>query len=105
MKGIVFIKDNKIMNPTSNQIATADRIAVRFETQKNGDRNCVRHAAKTQHRTLCPVKAAAKIIQRLRKINASPDDFIYLYRDREGVNRQLTAQMTLQALREFVKFT
>jgi hypothetical protein len=105
LKGIIFIKNNKILPPTSKEIESADKVAVRFENQKNGERNCIRHAARTNKPTLCPVRAAAKIVRRLQNLKVNEDSFIYLFRDNEGNARELTAQMSLIALRTFIKHT
>jgi hypothetical protein len=103
LNGIIFIKDNKILPPSSNNIEVADKVAVRFEDQKNNDRNCIRHAARTNKPTLCPVRAAAKIVRRLQSLKADENSFIYLFRDNEGKTRELTAQISLIVLREFIK--
>jgi hypothetical protein len=74
----------------------------RFEDQKNSDRNCIRHASRTNKPTLCPVRAAANIVNRMRSIQAKQDDFIYLYKDNKGKIRELSDNLSLAALREFV---
>jgi len=102
LNGIIFIKDNKILPPTAININEADKVAVHFEDQKNSDQNCVRHASRTNMPTLCPVRAAANIVQRLQAIPAKQDDFIYPYKDKNGNVRELTETLSLVALREFI---
>jgi hypothetical protein len=103
LNGIIFIKDNKILPPKSNEIELADKVAVRFEDQKNSDRNCIRHAARTSKASLCPVRAAAKIVRRLQQMHAKENSSIYIFQDNNGRPRELTDNMSLIALREFIE--
>ena len=91
------------MQQDSPDLVSADKVSVHFENQKNGERNCIRHAARTHHDTLCPVRAGDKIIQRMRQMQANPDNSIYLYKDSAGNKRALLAEMSLMALCEFVE--
>jgi hypothetical protein len=102
LNGIIFIKENKILPPTAPNINEADKVAVHFEDQKNSDRNCIRHAAKTSRQNLCPVRAAAQIVRRLQALQAKQDDFIYLYKNNKGEIKELSDNMSLIALREYV---
>ena len=73
-----------------------------FEYQKRD----LRDDAVTQSRSgdplLCPVRAAAAIIQRLRQMGAKPSTFIYKYKNEKGRWRNLKSKTALTFLRDFI---
>ena len=61
----------------------------------------------TQSRTsdplVCPVRAAAEVIQRLLAEGATSDTHIYQYKDNRGRKKDLTGKVALAILRDYVK--
>ena len=81
---LVFRRKNKIVPHDDLHLDLADTVTVTFEYQKRD----LCDDAVTQSRSggplLCPVRAAAAIIQRLRQMGAKPSTFIYKYKNEKG---------------------
>ena len=67
LKNISFKKDGRLLNQDSQHISSADLILITFEFQKKNKRNKTVHMFKTNDNLLCPVKAWASTILRVRK--------------------------------------
>jgi hypothetical protein len=61
------------------QLASATRIALEFDKQKNGVRGELIGLSRSGHPTICPVMAALNRIRQLRRHNASPDTPLYSF--------------------------
>jgi len=76
LTNIVFKKDNRIL-PHSAPLAlleSADLVIVTFEFQKNDLRNYSVHMFGTSDAILCPVKATARTVKRVRSMPGSSDE-------------------------------
>jgi len=76
LKNIVFKKDNRII-PHSSPLAlleSADLVIIPFEFQKNELRNHSVHMFRTLDAILCPVKATARNVKRVRTMPGSSDN-------------------------------
>lgn len=62
IKNFRFFIKNIELDIRSNQISSASYVAVTFESQKNGDKNCtiIQHRSK---KSICPVKSWGKLIR------------------------------------------
>ena len=72
VKNFLFKARGKAVPLTSKNLATADMVMITFESQKNDWQSKSVHMFKTKDKVLCPVKAWARVIQRLM---ATIDDF------------------------------
>ena len=66
VKNIKFKKKGKCLNINSKNLEKADLVMITFEFQKNDWRSKSVHMFRTKDKLLCPVKAWAKVIERLR---------------------------------------
>ena len=66
LRNIQFKKDGKVLAHDSPHIALSNLVIITFEFQKNNQRNRTVHMFKTDDGTLCPVKAWAYTVQRIR---------------------------------------
>jgi hypothetical protein len=81
----------------------ADNVTITFEYQKRELRNDPITQARTNHPILCPVKAAATVIKRLRSFGATRDTEIYTYVDKKGKFCRLQNTISIKYLRAFIK--
>jgi hypothetical protein len=101
-KNFVFRKDNKIVPHEDPNLHLADAVTITFEFQKRDLRDDSITQSKSGDPYLCPVRAAATVIQRLLKIKPSPDAYVYTYADKHGKLWELTAKAALAHLRGFI---
>ena len=102
LRNLVFRRKNKIVPHDDPHLDLADTVTVTFEYQKRD----LRDDAVTQSRSgdplLCPVRAAAAVVQRLRQMGAKPTTFIYKYKNEKGRWRDLKSKTALTFLRDFI---
>ena len=69
--GVQFYLNGSYLDHTDPQLVQADFVSLTFEDQKNGEKmeTVTQHC--TGDRTLCPVKVAAAIVQRVWKLKGS----------------------------------
>ncbi len=103
VRNFVFRKNQRIMDHSDPNLECADTVTLTFEFQKRDQRDDAVTQSKTKDPILCPVKAAAALIQRLRAEGATPDTHIYRYKDNRGRMKDLTSTVGLAILRDFVK--
>lgn len=75
LRGVVFrATNNSIIAHTTGNLASAERVTLTFENQKNGTKNDRRTHQRTSDDLLCPVRRLASIVSRiLRKVpSAAP---------------------------------
>ena len=103
VRNFVFRKNQRIMDHSDPNLECADTVTLTFEFQKRDQRDDAVTQSKTKDAIMCPVKAAAALIQRLRAEGATPDTHIYRYKDNRGKMKDLTGTVGLAILRDFVK--
>ena len=104
LRNIVFRKNNRIIPHDDPRIAAADTVTLTYEYQKKDIRDDAVTQSRTDHALLCPVKAAAAVVHRLRSIGATPDTFIFTYLNKKGQRfKNLTSNAALTLLRSFMK--
>jgi hypothetical protein len=74
LRNMRFIKEGRVLDHDDPQLEYADFIAVTFEMQKKEDKNDTVHTARTGDPIMCPVRAAAKLVQRIRRYPKSNDN-------------------------------
>ena len=79
LRNIVFKKGSRILKHSSKSLGTADLVQIRFEFQKNDKRDIIIHMFKSGDTVLCPVKAWAHTVHRVRAINNSSELIYYAY--------------------------
>ena len=103
VRNFEFRKRNRILDHSDPNLASADTITLTFEFQKNENRDDPITQSSTNDPLMCPVRAAAAVIQRLRAEGATPDTHIYQYNDDRGRKKELTGTLALSILRTFIK--
>ena len=66
MRNIIFKGGGILLNHTNQHLDTADMVAITFEFQKNNIRNKTVHMFRTGDLVLCPVRAWAYTVRRIR---------------------------------------
>ena len=66
VKDVRFFHQSQLVPHSSNLIHTADVVAITFTSQKNEDRNNIINQFRTGDPILCPVKAWAAVVTRIR---------------------------------------
>jgi hypothetical protein len=102
VRNFVFRKHNKIVPHDDPDLALADNITITFEYQKRDLRDDSVTQSKSGDFFLCPVRAAATVIQRLQSIGCNKDTFVYTYADARGKHMSLTSTSALAHLRDFI---
>ena len=74
MGNIVFKKGNRLLKHDDPALSQADLVRVRFVFQKNDKRDVQIHMFKSGDDLLCPVKAWAMTVKRVRNIPSSSDN-------------------------------
>jgi hypothetical protein len=80
----------------------ADTITITFEYQKRDLRDDLVTQSRSGNHHLCPVRAAAAVVKRLRSFGAAPDAHIFKYADEKGRIKELTAKSALLHLRDYI---
>jgi hypothetical protein len=99
---MIFKKGHFVRHGSPN-IDLVDQVAILFENQKNGIKQEVWHAHLTNHPVLCPVKAAIKIVKRLRQTGATDRTPIHQYINSKQQVQTSSASQCLTMLRQFVE--
>jgi hypothetical protein len=76
-KSFTFIQNGKVLPHDSRYLSRVDSVSVTFEFQKRDDRNDVVAQCAIGDAVFCPVKVAARIVQRLAAMQASDETPIY----------------------------
>ena len=101
-KDITFIKNHRIIPHSSPDIATADAVSINFTIQKNAERDDVVTQSDNGDPIHSPVKAAARIIQRMEEDGLSDEDYIYTYKHK-GKRQYIDSPYALRQLRAFIR--
>jgi hypothetical protein len=102
LRNLVFRTKNKVVPHDDPNLHLADTISITFEYQKRDLRDDSVTQSKSGDAHLCPVRAAAAVVKRLRSFGAKPDAHIFTYADENGNVRELTAKAALMHLRDFI---
>ena len=102
LRNMIFRTKNRIVPHDDPNLKLADTITITFEYQKRDLRDDSVTQSRSGHPHLCPVRAAAAVVQRLRSLSATPDAFIYKYTDTKGRIKELTSNAALLHLRDFM---
>jgi hypothetical protein len=62
------------MSHDDSELDLADRLAITFEMQKKDDKNDTVHHEATRDQTMCPIKAAAKLVCQIRSYPNTNDE-------------------------------
>ncbi len=103
VRNFEFRKNQRILDHSDPNLESADTITLTFEYQKNAERDDPVTQSRTSDPLVCPVRAAAEVIQRLRAEGATSDTHIYQYKDNRGKKKDLTGKVALALLRDYVK--
>ncbi|WP_317202141.1 hypothetical protein, partial [Janthinobacterium sp.] len=103
LRNLIFRKDNRIVPHSDPNLPNADTITVVFEFQKRDLRDDAITQSKTSDPLMCPVKAAAAIVRRIRQFTPDNDTHVYAYQDSRGKLMRLNSQTALVHLRNFIK--
>ena len=103
-KNIKFKKKGKSMKLDSKNLESADMVMITFEFQKNDWRSKSVHMFCTKDKILCPVKAWAKVIKRLKNTvkNFNGDTEVCLFVSKEG-SIKITGDLVRSKLRSVVE--
>ena len=71
---ILFKKGNKIVQHSHPKLHTSDLVRIHFEMQKNDRRDVCIHMFKSGDEVLCPVRAWAATVKRVRQIEEANDE-------------------------------
>jgi len=74
LRNLRFIRDGKVMNHDDLELEQADCLAVTFEMQKKEDKNDTVHHKATRDAIMCPVRAGAELVRRIRSYANTSDD-------------------------------
>jgi hypothetical protein len=74
LQNIKFIKDGKVIDHEDDRLEYADCVAITFEMQKKEEKNDTVHHKSTNDYIMCPVRAAAQLVRRIRSYPTSNDD-------------------------------
>jgi hypothetical protein len=97
LAGIVFRdQDKRIVPHESPAIATAEYVSLTFEDQKNNEKNDTRSQRRTADRVLCPVRRAASLVARIRRLVSHPTTST-------TINTILVAGSTLALSQEYLR--
>jgi hypothetical protein len=100
--GVMLFRKGLFVSHNDKNLESCDQVAILFENQKNGLKNEIRYSHRTDHKVLCPVKAAIKIIKRLNNLKATDRTPIHNFKDSNNKVKVLNSALCLEALREFV---
>jgi hypothetical protein len=74
LRNLRFIRDGKVMSHDDPELDLADRLAITFEMQKKEEKNDTVHHEATRDQTMCPIKAAAELVRRIRSYPNTSDE-------------------------------
>ena len=58
--------------------------------------------SRSGHPLLCPIQAGAALVQCLWSFSATPKDFIYIFKDSQGLQQDLSSKVALELLCNFI---
>ena len=100
---ITFKTGNTITPHSDKNLHLSDLVRIRFTYQKNDKRDVCIHMFKSGDKTLCPVRAWATTVRRVRKIPGADDNSpVCLFQDNTGTITMLTAEFVRSRLRAIV---
>jgi hypothetical protein len=101
---IIFRRHHRVLPHSSLMLALADTVSIIFVFQKRTERNDQVTQRRTGHSFLCPVRAAAKLVKRIRAIPGTTDATpVYTYMREDGKPGNVTNKAGLKYLRDFIK--
>ena len=74
LQNLRFVKNGKVLHHDSALLHLADLVAVTFEMQKKDKKSDTVHHKATKDANMCPVRAAAAIVRRIRNYKDSNED-------------------------------
>ena len=102
LRNLVFRRRHHIIPHDDPNLAEADTITVTFEFQKRDLRDDAVTQSSSGDPLLCPVRAAAAIVHRMKKFNADENTFIYIYQDTKGRLLEMKSDSAREHLRCFI---
>ena len=104
VRNLQFIKDHRILDHSDPNLEDADTLTITFEFQKRDQRDDSVTQERTDHPVLCPVRAGAAVVQRIRAIAGSDEDtYLYNFTNTAGKADILTGTKCLKFLRAFIR--
>ena len=101
---IQFKKGSRVIPHDHPELHMSDLVRITFEYQKNDKRDVSIHMFSSGDSLLCPVRAWAKTIQRVRHIDGTGDQSpVCLFEDGQGHISHLTASYARSRVRAIVK--
>jgi hypothetical protein len=101
---LTFRKNHRTLAHDDPNLMFADTVTITFEFQKNDQRDDSITQSRTGDPILCPVRAAAAVVQRMRASGLTkPDTPLYSYTDDNGKLRHMETRIALGMLRTFIK--
>ena len=107
MRGVTFLDVNKREIPQSHPgLAFAVYVTLLFADQKNGDKNARRTQKRTDDPVMCPVRRAASLIERIRRLvpSFSGETTINTYAQK-SVKGLVTLQLASGYLRQQLRYS
>ena len=102
MEHLVFQKNNKIVSHDDPDLELADNVTITFEYQKRDMRNDTVTQSRSGKPLICPVRAAAAVVQRILAMGGKPSTHLYQYADKKGKWKCMTAKKAVEHLQNFV---
>ena len=100
---ITFKKNGKVLSHSHPELHKSDMVKIRFTYQKNDRRDVCIHMFASGDKVLCPVKAWAYTVKRVRSIPDADDDSpVCLFMDSNGNSTLLTSDYARSRLRAIV---
>ena len=95
-------RKNQIISHDDPRLDFAATLTITFEFQKKDLRDDSVTQSRSGHPLLCPVRAGAALVQCLWSFGATPDDFIYIFKDSRGLKQDLSSKVALDLLCDFI---
>ena len=103
LRNIRFVTNGKVLPHDSELLHLADCVAITFEMQKKDEKSDTVHHKATDNANMCPVRAAAAIVRRIRNYKDINDDTpistVYL----RGRRSNVTSKQMTNALQDAIR--
>ena len=103
LRNIRFIRSGKVISHNDPQLECADCVAITFEMQKTDEKNDPVHHKATGDPIMCPVRAAAELVRRIRSYQGTTDETPISMVMMGSRAMHVTAKQVTSALRDAVK--
>ena len=103
LRNVRFVKNGKVLHHDSALLHLSDCIAVTFEMQKKDEKSDTVHHKATNNANMCPVRAAAGIVRRIRNYKDSNDDTPISSVSIRGRNSNVTSKQMTSALQDTIR--